>query len=287
MSDPLNGENWMSKVDGSKSLYDMSIPGTHATCALYGGDAAQTQKKTLKAQLNDGIRFVDIRCRQIEDTFAIHHDLVYEKINFGDGVLKVCLEFLADHPKEAIIMSVKPEYTPVNNKLTFEQVFDKYIKDYQCKNQWYFDDTVPTLDDVRGKIVLFRRFDTDDPNQVKGLKAQPWPDDTTFNIDNAAKMRIQDEWQVSSLMARTEKWKKIEGLLNEACTSNKQILYVDFCSGASAWCYPYSAADYINSRLTDYFLKHKQGRFGIIPMDFESTDRNILIAHTNVPCEDN
>ncbi len=283
MAAPFNPVNWMSTVDGNLSLYSMTIPGTHDTCALYGGDAAETQKATLIEQLQAGIRFIDIRCRHIDNVFTIHHGLVYEHINFGEGVLKVCLDFLAAHPSETIIMSVKQEYDPKDNTRTFEQTFDWYIATYNCHNRWYFGDTVPKLQDVRGKIVLFRRFDTDNPDQIKGLKAQPWPDNATFDIHNTAEMRIQDQYKVPTLFDRGKKWDKVKAMLDEARATTKQTLYVNFSSGTSSGCYPNAVASYVNPCITEYFLEHKQGRFGILVMDFESTARNMLIAHTNIP----
>lgn len=47
----------------------------------------------LADQLNAGIRYVDIRCRQIQDIFAIHHDAYYLSLNFGSGVRDVCIAF--------------------------------------------------------------------------------------------------------------------------------------------------------------------------------------------------
>lgn len=272
---------WMKKVADGTSLYNMSLPGTHDTCALYGGDAAITQRRSLIDQLNSGIRFIDIRCRHIENIFAIHHGLVYEKINFGDGVLKVCLDFLAKNPSETIIMSVKPEYDPSKNTRTFEETFNWYIQEYHCAAQWYFNDTVPNLKAVRGKIVLFRRFETDEQDQILGLKAEPWKENATFEITNAASMKIQDQYKVATLFDRGKKWDKIKTLLNEADSGGKNTLYVNYCSGTSSGCYPYSVANYVNPHLTNYLAENIKGRFGAVLMDFETSDLSRLVIDTN------
>ncbi len=279
---PFRGFNWMSKVDGSKLLSELTIPGTHDTAGRYGGDLLITQTRTLLQQLTSGIRFLDIRCRHYKDIFAVHHDLKYENINFGT-VLNICFKFLRDYPTETIIMSVKEEYDPDKNKLTFEQVFDKYVSEHGGKGKWYFGETIPKLDDVRGKIVLFRRFVTDDSKTVKGLKALPFLDNATFPLDKPTPMHIQDNWVVRTVFNRSDKWERVEKVLEEARKSDGKTLYVNFSSGSSAGSYPYTTANYVNPRLLEYFRKNTQGHFGIIPMDFEDTHRNILIAHTNAP----
>src|SRR6266487_4141969 len=90
--------DWMRWVPDNKRLSELSLPGTHDTMALYGGGIAETQSLPLRAQLDAGIRVLDIRCRHIEDVFAIHHGVVFEHAYFGADVLKVCYEFLQDNP---------------------------------------------------------------------------------------------------------------------------------------------------------------------------------------------
>src|ERR1700742_4036850 len=59
--------DWMRGLADSRSLASLSIPGTHETMAIHGGDYTQTQENygdsgaTLGAQLNAGIRMIDIR----------------------------------------------------------------------------------------------------------------------------------------------------------------------------------------------------------------------------------
>jgi hypothetical protein len=144
--------NWMSLVDGSKKLSELSIPGTHDSAARYGGPLFVTQSHSLREQLNSGVRFLDIRCRHIEDVFAIHHDLVFEHLFFGD-VKNICRAFLAEHRQETIIISVKEEYTADSNTQSFEATFDKYVREDPAL--WYLENRIPTLNEVRGKIVLF------------------------------------------------------------------------------------------------------------------------------------
>ncbi|MFG2639009.1 phosphatidylinositol-specific phospholipase C domain-containing protein [Streptomyces sp. NPDC048362] len=98
----------------------MSIPGTHDTMAIHGGALApwyyQAQENhgdsadTLIAQLNAGVRAIDIRVRIVNGNtaFAIHHTNVYQNANFDDVLIKA-RAFLATHPQEAVIMSLHGE----------------------------------------------------------------------------------------------------------------------------------------------------------------------------------
>jgi len=80
------GNNWMSSLNGSLSLSQFSIPGTHDSMALYEpvSGTAKCQNLSLGDQLNAGVRFIDIRCRHINNAFAIHHGSIYENANFDD-----------------------------------------------------------------------------------------------------------------------------------------------------------------------------------------------------------
>ena len=275
-------ESWMTALPDTRLLSQMSIPGTHDTCALLGGDLFECQTMPLMDQLNAGIRFIDIRCRHIGDVFAIHHDRVYQGIEFGEGVRDVCLRFLEEHPGECIIMSVKEEYQPAHNTRSFEATFDWYLEGN--RNRWYLGNTVPALGDVRGKIVLFRRFSATAP--VLGIDASRWPDDVTFAINNSAHLKVQDEYVVPTVFAIPKKWDKIKVLLDEAGSATDDRWYVNFSSGTSggAGAYPYTVAKGSpgitgeNDHLHVYLSTPPAGKVGTILMDFPEYPDNLLIA---------
>lgn len=121
--------NWMENVSDEKYLSDISIPGTHDSGALYEPvkGIAKCQNLKLGEQLNVGVRYLDIRCREYEDFFVIHHGSIYQHLNFDD-VINTCTDFLSNNPTETIIMSIKEEYNPDKNTKNFEEVFDSYVK---------------------------------------------------------------------------------------------------------------------------------------------------------------
>lgn len=276
----VNANEWMMNLPGSTNLTQLSIPGTHDSGARFEpiGGTAKCQDLTISEQLNAGTRFLDIRCRHIDDAFAIHHGSIYQNMNFTD-VLNMCYDFLDAHPSETIVMSVKEEYNSSNTTRSFEATFDSYIQLNPSK--WYMQASVPDLGDVRGKIVLLRRFGAS--TTPKGIDATSWADNTTFSISNAnASLRVQDQYQVPD---NNTKWTNITNLFNESATNSNSTLYINFSSGYKPLIFGIpsitTVSNNINPKLETYFTTNTGGRFGIIPMDFANANRNKLIIDTN------
>jgi 1-phosphatidylinositol phosphodiesterase len=120
--DSLTGAShpdWMSGLPDALGLGALSLPGTHDTLAIHGGLAPWAYEAqedhgdsaaTLDAQLDAGIRAIDIRVRVVDNgtAFAIHHTDVYQNANFDD-VLTHARAFLAAHPGETILMNLHGE----------------------------------------------------------------------------------------------------------------------------------------------------------------------------------
>ncbi|MBX2841104.1 MAG: phosphatidylinositol-specific phospholipase C, partial [Flammeovirgaceae bacterium] len=184
--------DWMGAINGSLKLSEFSIPGTHDSGARFDhallSGTAKCQDLTIGDQLEAGTRFLDVRCRHYNNTFTIHHGVVYQNMNFDD-VLNFCYGFLNNNPTETIIMSVKEEHTPENNNRSFEATFDSYMQANPGK--WYVSETMPVLNSVRGKIVLLRRFSAN--STPKGINGTAWQDDTTFEMNTTSGIiKIQD-----------------------------------------------------------------------------------------------
>lgn len=254
------GNNWMSAISNSASLTQLSIPGSHDSCATVEpvSGTAKCQNLNLGDQMNAGVRFLDIRCRHLNNAFVIHHGSVYQNMNFTD-VLNYVASFLSSNPNECVIMSVKEEYTASGDTRTFAQTFDAYVA--QNPGIWYLGSSIPTLGSVRGKIVLLRRFS----GSSEGIDASNWADNTTFSTGN---LRVEDYYAVSD---NTTKWTAITSLFNEAVSGGSGTLYMTFTSGYQSFLgvpnIP-AVSNTINPNLTSYFNSHIGGRFGIIAMDF-------------------
>lgn len=266
---PKRPQSWMDKLADSEKISKINIPGTHETCALHSESLitcySVCQNRTLKEQLEAGIRFIDIRCRHIENVFAIYHYPVSQKINFGTGVRDIGINFLKANPSEFIVMSIKREYDDANNTRQFQDTFDWYIKGNE--EFWYLDNRIPTIKEVRGKIVLLRRFTGN-----KGIAPLPWADNATFDVvKNGGTFKIQDEYTVSPLFPlNMSKWNKIKNLLDLAQSDTSDNWYINFSSGSNIpFAAPILVANEINPKLLNYLDDGNfSNRLGTFAMDF-------------------
>lgn len=271
----------MAPLDGTLSIAELSIPGSHDSGAMYdlyeGADVAKTQNLTIAEQLAAGVRYFDVRCRHLEDQFLIFHGAVDQNQTF-DEVLATMSEFLAAHPGETILASVKEESVPTNNTRSFEETFATYA----AAAPWVFAPTLPRLDDVRGKLVLLRRFSA--TAVPLGIDATAWPDNTVFSIDNAdAHLRIEDAYKVTDNDA---KWAAITGLLDEAAAGAPATWMLTYTSGYQTMNeLPIITvvSDDINARLDARLASAASAptHLGTLAMDFVTADRVAAIIATN------
>ncbi|MEJ5104814.1 phosphatidylinositol-specific phospholipase C [Chryseobacterium sp. MYb328] len=279
---PVEMNSWMAGLQDNISISKISIPGTHDSGARIDAPVvtgtAKTQNLSIAEQLNAGVRFLDIRCRHIDNSFTIHHGAIYQNLNFDD-VLNACYAFLASHPSETIIMSVKEEHDASNTTRSFESTFDSYIQKNPSK--WDLGTTIPTLGEVRGKIKLLRRFSS---GASKGINATSWADNTTFEINNpGAQLKIQDYYKVSN---NDDKWNGISNLFNEAkSSSSSNRLFINFTSGYKPGIFGIpsipTVSNAINPKLKTFFQSNTKGSYGIMPVDFVNTELAELIVKTN------
>jgi hypothetical protein len=153
----INPRTWMSNISGNKTIDSLSIPGTHDFGSkVFANGWIGTQDHSIKDQLNSGIRFIDIRCCHINNSFYIYHDQFYLNYNFDD-IIQIVFNFLKINLNETILMRIKEEYKPNNITRSFEETFQAYY--YRYKDLfWKFTSFNPTLDMIRGKIVVIQQF---------------------------------------------------------------------------------------------------------------------------------
>ena len=158
--------DWMGQLPDYTPLSELSVPGTHDTMAYDGTilGFGQTQSVSLNGQLKGGIRALDIRCRHLNNRFPIHHGSFYLNANFTD-VMDDCAAFLETHPTESIFMKIAKEYDEEGNTRTFQATLMDYLDNYPPELIWKTNDwtRLPSLGEVRGKIVIIDSFPTEDP----------------------------------------------------------------------------------------------------------------------------
>lgn len=136
--------DWMSALDDARPLHTLTLPGSHDTCAYTVDDPlVRTQRAPLAAQLAHGVRLLDIRCRHRCDTFDIHHGAIALGMSFDD-VLADCARFLAAHPRECIVMSVKDEWPAHACTRGFDATFDAHRARHPAL-RWHAGRALPAL----------------------------------------------------------------------------------------------------------------------------------------------
>ncbi|MEU9297769.1 phosphatidylinositol-specific phospholipase C [Streptomyces sp. NPDC048266] len=251
----LDTRTWMGAHPDGTPLARLTIPGTHDSGARFGGPWSECQNTTIAQQLDSGIRFLDIRCRVTGGSFAIHHGPSYQNMMFGD-VLIACRAFLAAHPSETVLMRVKQEYSS-DSDATFRAIFDDYLDNRGWRSLFRIGDTVPSLGEARGKVVLIA-----DNGGLPGLK---WWD--------AGAIAIQDDWNALP----NAKYPKIEAHFR-AAVEQPGKLYINFVS-TSASLPPRWNSDNLNPRVHGFLdgTANTWKGLGIVAMDYPNT-RSGLVA---------
>ncbi|RSO07908.1 hypothetical protein DMH18_23350 [Streptomyces sp. WAC 06783] len=280
--------DWMANIASDTSLAAMSLPGTHDTLAIHGGASAQTQEdfgdngKTLKAQLEHGIRAIDIRVRiSGAEDFTIHHGVVYQNANFGD-VLNEARAFLKKHPSETVVMRLKAE-CPFKDVKAFDcandpksmtpedarNIFGHYVS--RNSDLFYSPSVtgagrapVPRLKDVRGKVVL---------GSFDGVNSDSYGIET-FNKNQ------EDHWTADPVQ---KKWDYVKENVDKAVADDKNEMYVTYTSasdGVKRLPFEYAGGYWqeqggvrtevqgVNYRLMKYLNGGDSGRVGTVMMDF-------------------
>jgi 1-phosphatidylinositol phosphodiesterase len=231
--------NWMSQVPGTMTLSKMSLPGTHESLSMVGGDLVQCQSMSLQDQLNAGIRVIDIRLGpdfSKAGGLRVYHGNLDQNHTFDD-VMQTLVAFLAINPTEAVLMRVKNETTDdyALNTTDFETFFDNYWGAYALNfwnpmataNQGYGIN--PTLDAIRGKVVVLQNFTSTLKNSSGGTN--------TYGL-NYSQFSAQDDYQVDAIWDLYTKWEEVEGQLMIANTMEdfgnpKNMVFINYLSGAT------------------------------------------------------
>jgi 1-phosphatidylinositol phosphodiesterase len=285
----LSLSEWTTEVPDTVSLGALTIPGTHDTCSYnflnHSGlnindivaDSVITQHLNLQQQLAWGIRFFDMRCRHIDNAFTMHHDKYYLHMDF-DKALEPFREFLSKPRKETIVMCIQKEHTEEGCTRPYWQTFKERYVDRYPQIDWWLEDRLPTMGEVRGKIVVVRRFAVPEGMQL-GIDASYWPDNSVFDspAGNRVKLHVQDNYNMATIFNMGDKWDRISEALKKARESTESNrLFINFTSAATGgfprtFAYGKAApSEGMNARLHNYLSlpENRYQRYGIIPMDF-------------------
>ncbi|MGB8961695.1 MAG: phosphatidylinositol-specific phospholipase C [Pseudonocardiaceae bacterium] len=293
MAELVSRPSWMRNIPDDAPLTTLSIPGTHNSCSLDGPlGVGKTQNHDLSDQLDAGIRFFDIRLAHHQDDLCVHHDIVCMERRYSE-VLTNLADFLKRHPSETILLSISNEdrVDSALGKLAPSQVLCKLSsmasKDCPDENTRSFEDTFnartqetigdaplfynfgparhtltsgTTLGELRGKIVLLRRFEAGDD---VGFDTTYWPENQSFRSAVPPFYDIEDRYQNPG---DDNKFDFVVSHLEDARSGDPKDLFITFSSAVDLTARGY--AETINPRLNDYLAASPPGRLGIVVMDY-------------------
>lgn len=277
---------WMEALPDTLPLSAISIPGTHNSHTYYKAlPSVKCQSVDIKTQLDNGIRFLDIRAQptHASDPGKKHMYLVHGAFpisltgpKYLSPILETCYAFLAAHPSETILVSLKREGVGSSTDEHFARILqDRYIGPNASK--WYTAPTIPYLGAVRGKCMLVRRYTTaaDAPSMYSsgsGLDATGWPynctsavfpsSHPTFNLQDFCEVLVPEaitqkvQYANEHLVRAAQVVHHIPGTTTDAVNPVPPgPLYLNFLSGSNFWkraCWPEKIAGVVNRHMEEW-----------------------------------
>lgn len=146
---------WMKYIDGDARVTDIAIPGSHDSGCIEMPWYAATQDLTFAEQLERGVRYFDIRVNDKGGDLVIFHSVV-NGVDY-ESVLRDIDEFMDAHPSEFLVLDFS-HFKNDSEEKVFD-LFDEIVSAERVVNDTNIADTefldALTLDDVRGKVIVF------------------------------------------------------------------------------------------------------------------------------------
>lgn len=183
----ISFDPWMSRIPADRLLHQITIPGTHDSGTRGLAYPSETQTATIEEQLMMGIRFFDIRVDSSSNALRVVHGSAHGSGNtdlYFTDVAEMFSDFLSGKQRlqsteETVIMQVKNDRGGTSGlhdeivkqlKKAFKGEEDRlYLKPIRLafnQNSPTFG-TIPSIGDLRGKLVLLRRYDYDKEDDLE------------------------------------------------------------------------------------------------------------------------
>lgn len=277
-------ETWMEGLPDKLTLDRLSMPGTHDSCAMYGGVLApivQTQTMSLSHQFEAGVRWFDIRIG-LNDSGVLeaHHGSIELRQTFPD-ILASLVGSVEAQPSEALFISIKDESG--HDPAAFTAAVEANLARYRGRLEWTDvrrDVELPVLGDLRGKLGIVARSDLGDRT---GLDFRVWPSSNqhaaSFTPDNAHfEVVVEDDWNLSTLFQLDDKWTAIQAALSAVpFAPGKWHITFTSASSSSGLVWPIVAAEGVwpdhaiglNNRLVSWLQAGRtEESVGTVVVDF-------------------
>ncbi|WLP85168.1 lipoprotein 17-related variable surface protein [Mycoplasma seminis] len=278
---------WMQGVNDKKTLFELSLPGTHDSgmwdgsgwAWTFGWPIARTQSLNFNQQLATGIRAFDIR---LDSDLNLRHGVTYSKTNFQQ-TMQTMVEFVKQNPSEFVIMRVKDENFDVHNQALAKKASDNYMKVITDPsiNSYLFNPKGEdpfnldfSLKNLRGKIIIINFWHyLVNLSHIGGFLYDEFIDrrttqqDVYDNVTPAQKVQLWDAMAVKSSQEPFD-----------------EELFVNFTSIAgSARMHPDNYAQIMNPNVMQFLASEEEKitRLGLVYMDFPFVGLNEGIIKRN------
>ncbi|KAI4278760.1 MAG: hypothetical protein L6R35_006077 [Caloplaca aegaea] len=325
---------WMSSYSDDTKLVHMNIPGAHdaatwnytpetqealknvtelAKMKVPPPDWLRCQEKSIVEMLEAGVRAFDLRFEQ---------DIAHEKLVFWHGtallsqtatvddVMFGFYQWLDEHPTEVLFLSWMREGSHVNAAAVQQRMYNTLTSPATKQYISPARDELGTLGEVRGKIILLRRFDLDlletsYESTVPGIHFSPerWQDngasitiiynEDRVNSSGDGTAHIEDYYGPETLPSSSLQENidiilgAVQSHLNQAANGEQpDALYWSFASGKNVRhdvaVTPALVAQGregvrgVNNHLLDYFTGKEGKRFGIVMFDFINKPEELI-----------
>ncbi len=257
-------DSWMEGLSDGMYISEVTLPGTHdsATKNVQLAYFSKCQSLDIRGQLDAGFRYLDIRLGVDGDELKLMHGFTNCQKGFLptsgtlmlDDVLSQCYSFLDAHPEEFVVFAVKYEQVSIPTA-DFENLLYSYIA--KDSGRWLLTDSIPSVGDARGKLVLLRRFaDEAGLGALSGLPfiwaEQRGNDDVSLNSvgepNGSYTLYVQDRFKYDT----EDKW----NAFTEGCakaSGGPETIALNFLStnGPASFGHPYKYAKALNPRFAE------------------------------------
>lgn len=160
-------KDWLKNVDDNVYINQLNLPGSHDSAAYNIPLSFKTrcQEEDIDKQLEFGIRYLDVRLKEKKTGLVLSHGFVTCLNEKGKDYtfkefLEKCNEFIKKNPTEFIILNIKDEKIS-KEASEFSKDVEKEVKNVINSEKLYTEENIPKLSDVRGKIIIARRYKGD------------------------------------------------------------------------------------------------------------------------------
>ncbi|KAH8889818.1 phosphatidylinositol-specific phospholipase [Thozetella sp. PMI_491] len=251
--------SWMGRIADDTPVSEITVPGTHDSCARSNIPFVRTQYLSITQQLALGIRFFDLRLRRRNDgRLFCYHGGVPIHLPLGlsfESVMSEIWLFLRGPkgdrtPTETVLVSINNDDTG-DDQREHPEIFEKAVavaleKDGAYPDRrpkWFAAGVTPSLGEVRGSAVLLRRYQGAASIQPHlGLDLSQWINNSpNFAIitPTEVEVHLQDKWKYAERIALDElvasKESYVRGMMEQATgaglgEARADHWYINFCS---------------------------------------------------------